>query len=150
VTDRDRVAALPDETPVESLPLPRLVANALRFGGVLTLGDLRAMRDHDLLGLRQFGHGALAEVRALVPAPAERTGGEVAIAGRVFTLGVVYAPPGTGSGKHTPRRLLGFSRDSPLPGGRVVVELVSSGRQEVMAGAVWAAWAGEPVEGVGR
>ena len=75
---------------------------------------------------------------------------EVTIAGRTFRLGAVYAPPGTGSGRHKPRRLLGFSQDSPLPGGRVTVELVPSGRQEIMAGTVWVAWAGAPVEDIGR
>ena len=143
---RARVASLPDETPVEDLPLRQRTSSALRAAGVLTLGELRVMLDHELLRLRPFGRGALAEVRALVPAPAARTGGEAVIAGRVFTLGAVYAPPGTGSGRHKPRRLLGFSPDSPLPGGRVAVELVPSGRQEIMAGAVWAAWAGAPVE----
>ena len=147
---RARVASLPDETPVEDLPLRQRTSGALRAAGVLTLGELRAMPDHELLRLRPFSRGALADVRALVPAPAARTGGEAVIAGRVFTLGAVYAPPGTGSGRHRPRRLLGFSRDGPLPGGRVTVELVPSGRQETMAGMVWAAWAGEPVEDVGR
>jgi Bacterial RNA polymerase, alpha chain C terminal domain len=143
---RARVASLPDETPVEDLPLRQRTSSALRAAGVLSLGELRVMLDHELLRLRPFGRGALAEVRALVPAPAARTGGEAVIAGRVFTLGAVYAPPGTGSGRHKPRRLLGFSQDSPLPGGRVTVELVPSGRQEIMAGAVWAAWAGEEVD----
>jgi hypothetical protein len=143
---RARVASLPDETPVGDLPLRQRTSSALRAAGVLSLGELRVMLDHELLRLRPFGRGALAEVRALVPAPAARTGGEAAIAGRVFTLGAVYAPPGTGSGRHRPRRLLDFGQDSPLPGGRVTVELVPSGRREIMAGAVWAAWAGEPVE----
>jgi hypothetical protein len=139
------MASLPDETLVEDLPLRQRTGSALRAAGILTLGDLRLMRDHELLRLRPFGPGALAEVRALVPAPAVRTGDEVGIVGRVFRLGLVYAPSGAGSGKHMPRRLLGFSQDSPLPGGRVAVELVPSGRQEIMAGVVWAAWAGEPV-----
>jgi Bacterial RNA polymerase, alpha chain C terminal domain len=136
VTDHARVASLPDETPVEDLPLRQRTISALRAAGILTLGELRVMFDHELLRLRPFGRGALADVRALVPAPAVRTGGEAVIAGHAFTLGAVYAPPGTGSGKRKPRRLLDFSQDSPLPGGRVTVELVPSGRQEIMAGAV--------------
>ena len=147
MTDRARSAPLPDETPVGDLPLRQRTTGTLRTAGVLTLGDLRVMLDHELLRLRPFGRGALADIRSLVPPPAVRTGGEAVIAGRAFTLGSVYAPLGTGSGRHKPRRLLDFSRDSPLPGGRVTVELVPSGRQETMAGAVWAAWAGEPVEG---
>ena len=54
------------------------------------------MPDHELLRLRRFGPLALADVRALVPAPAEDwvavPGGEVTIAGRAFRLGALYAP----------------------------------------------------------
>jgi exonuclease VII small subunit len=70
VTDRASAAFLPGETPVEDLPLRRYTINALRAGHVLTLGELRAMRDRELMALRQFGRGALADVRSLVPAPA--------------------------------------------------------------------------------
>ena len=69
MTDRARVASLPDETPVEDLPLRQYTINALRAGHVLTLGDLRAMGDRELMTLRNFGRVALADVRALVPAP---------------------------------------------------------------------------------
>jgi DNA-directed RNA polymerase alpha subunit len=69
MADRTWAASLPDGTPVEVLPLRRVTTNALRAGGVVTLGDLRAMRDRELLRLRQFGRGSLAEVRSLVPAP---------------------------------------------------------------------------------
>ena len=70
MTDRARVSSLPDETPVGDLPLRQHTINALRAGGVLTLGELRAMPDRDLMALRQFGRGALADVRSLVPPPA--------------------------------------------------------------------------------
>jgi DNA-directed RNA polymerase alpha subunit len=63
------VRSLPDETPVEDLPLRQYTINALRAGGVLTLGDLRLMRDRELLTLRRFGRRLLADVRFLVPAP---------------------------------------------------------------------------------
>jgi DNA-directed RNA polymerase alpha subunit len=69
MTDRARVASLPDETPVEDLPLRQHTINALRAGGILTSGNLKLMRDDDLLRLRQFGRGSLADVRALVPTP---------------------------------------------------------------------------------
>jgi hypothetical protein len=72
VTERVRVAALPDGTPAEELPLSRRTSNVLRAGSVLTLGDLRAMPDRELRRLRGFGRGALTEVRSLVPAPEER------------------------------------------------------------------------------
>jgi DNA-directed RNA polymerase alpha subunit len=63
------IRSLPDETPVEDLPLRRFTINALRLGGVLTLGELRAMGDRELMTLRNFGRVALADVRALVPVP---------------------------------------------------------------------------------
>jgi hypothetical protein len=68
-TDRPSAASLPDETPVEDLPVRQYTINALRAGHVLTLGELRAMGDYELMTLRRFGFGALADVRALVPAP---------------------------------------------------------------------------------
>ena len=67
------------------------------------------------------------------------------IAGRAFTLGTAYAPR-RGSYGHKPRRLLGYTADSLLPGGRVHLALVPSGKGRVMTGTDWAAWAGEPVE----
>ena len=69
MTDRTRVASLPEETPIEDLPLPRSTINRLRVAGVLTLGELRAMRDRELMALRNLGRAALADVRSLVPAP---------------------------------------------------------------------------------
>jgi len=91
VTDRGWTSRQPDETPVEELPLQPFTVNALRTAGVLTLGELGTMGDHELLRLRRFGRGALADVRALVPAAAAPSG-QVTIAGRTFTLGAVYAP----------------------------------------------------------
>jgi DNA-directed RNA polymerase alpha subunit len=75
VTDRARIASLPDETPVEDLPLRQVTINRLRVGGVLTLGDLRATPDRELLRLRHFGSHALADVRSLVPPPAGPSAG---------------------------------------------------------------------------
>ena len=69
MTDRAAAASLPAGTPVEDLPLRPATINALRAGGVLTLGELRAMPDRELLRLRHFGRGTLAEVRAIVPLP---------------------------------------------------------------------------------
>jgi hypothetical protein len=70
---------------------------------------------------------------------------EVTIAGRTFTLGAVYRPR-RGMYGYARRQLLGYVAASPLPGGRVTVAVLPSGEERVMAGAVWAAWAGEPVE----
>ena len=75
------------------------------------------------------------------PAPSA----EVTIAGRVFTLGAVYAPRLRRGHDRRSRRLLSYSTDSPLSGGRVTVEMVPSGGQRIMAGTWWAAWAGEEV-----
>jgi hypothetical protein len=74
---------------------------------------------------------------------------EVTIAGRVFGLGVAYAPRPGSSGRK-PLRLLSYTADSLLAGGRVHLALVPSGKERVMAGAEWAAWAGEPVRDGGR
>ena len=75
-------------------------------------------------------------------------GEEVTIVGRRFTLGAVYAPrPGSYGRKAKPRRLLRYTPDSLLPGGRVTVELLPSGNERVMTGEDWAAWAGEEVTG---
>jgi len=63
---------------------------------------------------------------------------EVTIAGRVFTLGTVYAHRPRMYG-HRPRRLLRYDPDSPLPGGKVEIAVVPSGGERVVAGAVWAA-----------
>jgi hypothetical protein len=77
------------------------------------------------------------------------TGSVVTIVGRAFTLGAVYAPRPGGGGRGR-RRLLRYSPDGPLPGGRVDVEMVPSGRRRMMAGTEWAAWAGAPVEDLGQ
>ena len=62
-----------DETPIEDLDLWTRALNALRRGGVRTVGGLRRKTDADLLRLRGFGTGALAAVRAVVPPPPTRT-----------------------------------------------------------------------------
>jgi hypothetical protein len=76
------------------------------------------------------------------------TGSEVVIAGRAFTLGTAYAPRlGSYGRRSRPRRLLSYTAESLLPGGRVHVAVLPKGRRQIMAGAEWAAWAGEPVGG---
>ncbi len=73
------------------------------------------------------------------------SGRQVTIAGRAFTIGAVYAPR-PGMGRHKPRRLLDYSEDGPLPGGRVTVAVVSSSSAlRKLAGTVWADWAGEEI-----
>jgi RNA polymerase alpha subunit len=160
VTDRAWVASLPDETPVEDLPLPRGTLNRLREAGILTLGDLRGTSDRELLRLRRFGPYSLAEVRALVPAPAEPgpralpLGSTVSTAGRVFRLGAVYAAAPHvrpyESGRLLPLRLVGHGPAYPWPEGRVEAELVPPAARlrttrRWLSGRVWAKWAGEEV-----
>jgi hypothetical protein len=70
VTDHGWTARQPDGTPVGELPLRWATIYALRAGGVLTLGELRTMGDHELRRLRRFGSAALADVRSLVATPA--------------------------------------------------------------------------------
>ena len=90
-------------------------------------------------------------------------GDEVTIAGRVFTLGVVYAPAPRVRpyevARLLPLRLVGHDPAYPWPGGRVVAEYVPSAdsrrrQRRRLSGRAWAAWAGEPVgdglEDIGR
>ena len=72
MSDRAPGASLPDSTLVDDLPLRQHTVNALRAARITRLGKLRRMSDDELLGLRRFGRGALADVRALVPAPARK------------------------------------------------------------------------------
>ena len=85
-------------------------------------------------------------------------GSEVTIAGRVFTLGVVYAPAPRvrpyEQGRLLPLRLVGHDPAYPWPDGRVEAELVPSAarsrlQRRRLSGRAWAAWAGEPVEDAG-
>jgi hypothetical protein len=60
-------------------------------------------------------------------------GAEVTIAGRAFTLGTAYAPRPGSSGRK-PLRLLRHTADSLLPGGRVRLAMVPSGRLRTITG----------------
>ena len=145
MTDRGWTARQPDGTPVEDCRCgrPRSTPSG---GGVLTLGRLRAMGDRELLRLRRFGPVALADVRFLVPPPGgqrERRRGDHRRP-RLHARRRLRAAAGHATATR-PRRLLGYTADSLLPGGRVTVVLVPSGRRQLMAGTEWAAWAGEPV-----
>src|SRR3954470_21871590 len=83
------------------------------------------------------------------------TDGEVTIAGRVFTLGMVYAPAAgvrfpSEQRRLLPLRLVSYDPAYPWPGGRVEAEDVPSADtprtpRRRMSGRAWAAWAGEPV-----
>ena len=82
---------------------------------------------------------------------------EVTITGRLFGLGVVYAPAlgvRFPSEQHrlVPLRLLSYDPAYPWPGGRVEAEYVPSANnprtpRRRMSGRAWAAWAGEEVGG---
>jgi hypothetical protein len=101
----------------------------------------------------------VATVAEVTTAPS----GEVTIAGRMFRLGVVYAPvPHVRPyepGRLLPLRLVGHDPAHPWPDGRVVAEYVSSAdsqRRQTrrLSGRAWAAWVGEAVgdslEDIGR
>ena len=81
---------------------------------------------------------------------------EVAIAGRVFRLGAVYAPAPHvrpyESGRVQPLRLVGHDPAYPWPEGRVMAELVPPAARlrtthRRLSGRAWAEWAGEEVGG---
>ena len=85
---------------------------------------------------------------------------EVTIAGRVFRLGVVYAPAvgvrfPSEQRRLMPLRLVSYDPAYPWPGGRVEAEYGPSADnprtpRRRMSGRAWAAWAGELVGDVGR
>ena len=86
-------------------------------------------------------------------------GSEVTIAGRAFELGMAYAsaipPAKAADGPRVLRRVVSFDPAFDWPGGLVVAELRPpvpgrKSRRLRMSGEGWAAWAGEPVEDVGR
>jgi len=96
-----------------------------------------------------------------MPAVAERPEPPipVTIAGRVFTLGAVYAPAPHvrpyEQRRLLPLRLVGYDPAYPWPEGRVEAELVPSAgnlrtQRRRLSGRAWAAWAGEEVEDIGR
>jgi hypothetical protein len=83
-------------------------------------------------------------------------GAEVTIAGRVFGLGVVYAPAAgirfsSEQRRLLPLRLIGYDPAYPWPEGRVMAELVGvrgpRTQTRPLSGRAWLAWAGEPVDG---
>ncbi len=85
-------------------------------------------------------------------------GNEVTIAGRVFTLGVVYSPAPRVRpyevARLLPLRLVGHDPAYPWPEGRVMAELVGvrglRTQTRRLSGRAWSAWAGEPVGDAGR
>src|SRR3954454_776024 len=119
-----------------SLNYPHRLAN--RYDGTQRMtapilkppGDARPRAD-DASELRPRRAGGRPVPRAGARGKvAVSTGSVVTIAGRAFTLGVVYAPRPASYGRRSkPRRLLSYTAGSLLPGGRVIVELVRSGRR---------------------
>ena len=81
--------------------------------------------------------------------------GEVTIAGRVFTLGAVYAPAPHvrpyEQHRLVPLRLVGYDPAYPWPEGQVEAELAPSAvgyprrQRRRLSGRVWARWAGERI-----
>lgn len=64
--DLIRQTRLSLDTKLDDLPLSFAIRNLLARDGILTLGDLAPYSDDDLLGIRQFGAGRFAELRAVL------------------------------------------------------------------------------------
>lgn len=74
-----------------------------------------------------------------------RRAADVVIAGRPFTVGVLYASRSRCPSSR-PKRLLAYEADHPRwPGGRVVYQTATAKRPSHACGLWWAAEAGEPV-----
>jgi hypothetical protein len=56
---------LPDDYPVEQLPLKTMAKHALLHGQVVRVGDIRALSDQELMRFPNFGRISLKEVRRL-------------------------------------------------------------------------------------
>jgi DNA-directed RNA polymerase alpha subunit len=57
------VPQLPDDTPLESVCLPTRIHNALNFGGLKTVGDIRATSDVVLLSFPDLGRRSVSHLR---------------------------------------------------------------------------------------
>jgi hypothetical protein len=54
---------LPDDTPLEHVRFSTRIRNALQFGGLKTVGDVRAASDAVLFSFRDLGHGSVQHLR---------------------------------------------------------------------------------------
>ena len=55
---------LPDDTPIDKLRLPGRMREALRAGGLKTVGEIREKSDRQLLAIGDLGSGSIAQLRA--------------------------------------------------------------------------------------
>ena len=54
---------LPDDTPLDCVSLPTRIHNALNFGGLKTVGDIRATSDSVLLSFPDLGRRSVNHLR---------------------------------------------------------------------------------------
>ena len=54
---------LPDCTPLEEVHLSTRIRNALKFGELKTVGDVRTASDAVLLSFQDLGHGSVRHLR---------------------------------------------------------------------------------------
>jgi DNA-directed RNA polymerase alpha subunit len=54
---------LPDDTPLEQIRLSTRIRNELEFGGLKTVGEVRAASDVVLLSFQNIGQGSVRHLR---------------------------------------------------------------------------------------
>jgi DNA-directed RNA polymerase alpha subunit len=62
---------LPDDTPLERVRFSTRIRNALEFGGLKTVGEVRAASDVVLLSFQDLGHGSVRHLRETLGLKAE-------------------------------------------------------------------------------
>ena len=65
----DPTPELPDDTPLDSVELPRRIRNVLAAEGLKTVGDIREASDAMLLSLQDLGKGSVAHLRETLGLP---------------------------------------------------------------------------------
>jgi len=65
-------AELPDDTPLERVRFSTRIRNALEFGGLKTVGEVRAASDVVLLSFQDLGHGSVRHLRETLGLKAKR------------------------------------------------------------------------------
>ena len=61
------IVMIPDETPLEDVDLPLRARHALMLGGCKTVGDVRKIKDRELMRFPNCGRTTLAHIREVIP-----------------------------------------------------------------------------------